>query len=81
MQSHVSVLFITAREQKGGGYLEQIGTGEKINLKANTHLCGLLCGQDHARSAIGLVDHIDHAQSKFCTLNFLTTPISVAFFN
>ncbi len=47
-------------------------------VKACTHLCGLLCGQDHAQSASDLVDC---AQSKFCTLNFPTTPISVAFFN
>ncbi len=39
--------------------------------KACTHLCGLLFSQDCTWSKF----------CKFCTLNFLTTPISVAFFN
>ncbi len=45
------------------------------SIEACTHLYSLLCGQDHAQSASGL------PWSKFCTFNFLTTPISVAFFN
>ncbi len=47
-------------------------------LKVYTHLCDLLCGQDRTWSASSLVDHM---WSKFCTLNFLTTPISIALFN
>ncbi len=45
---------------------------------------GVLCGlYTLVRSAMRTISEclVDHAQSKFCTLNFLTRPISVAFFN